>query len=223
LHQALRDTCRFFADLGIDAFAGQSTRKALTQGEQAAAAPAWLWHAKMCAKYFIDAICYPVLLASTRSIVLRNDPRSTLECLDVWCKEEGHLSLWSGMAAHMLSTAVDEAMEMYFSNQLDKASAGSEIEMADKVLLKVSFSSVSTILTGQINYVSTIQKCTSMLPGMLAAGMLAPAPLGDTLQSLPWRSSIQQFVLFGGIFALNARLIKWKIEMQAEDERNGPD
>lgn len=219
LHQGIRDAFRFFTDRCIRQVEKSfPTRESVAQGEQKTSTGAGLYRVRMFAKYVIDAICYPVLLASTRSIVLRHDSRSTWEFLKLWRNEEGALSLFQGVTASLLSSAVDEAMELVLSGSIDRCSAGCNIETADKLLLKVSSSSVVSIFTSPINYVGVIQRCQSTLPGMLT-----PSPLWDTVYSLPWKSSLYQFVMFGGILALNVRLIQWKLELQAQDDNEDPD
>jgi hypothetical protein len=48
-----------------------------------------------------------------------------------------------------------------------------------------------------------------------------PTPLWGTVRKLPWLSTFYQFLLFGGILAVNFRLIQLKLELEdtrAEDD-----
>merc|ERR1719444_647818 len=92
---------------------------------------------------------------------------------------------------------------------VDHCSMDSDIDMADKVLLKASGSSVASIFTAPVNYIGVIQRCQS--PSL---GMLEPEPLVDLVRSLPWKGSMYQFFMFGGVLALNVKLIQLKVQLQ---------
>lgn len=168
---------------------------------------------RLAVKYSIDCICYPVLLASTRLVVLRDAQESFWEQLCHWCREEGLLSLFAGLTASIASTAIEEAMEMVLTASIEKSSNGSNIDMADKLVLKACGGSVVSVFTAPINYVGVIQRCQSCLPGLLE-----PKPLWPIFMGLPWRSSFNQLVLFGGILALNVKVIQLKLQLQAEED-----
>merc|ERR1711957_465087 len=103
-------------------------------------------------------------------------------------------------------------MDIGLASCIDRFSAGTELEMADKVLLKASAVSVVSIFTSPINYVGVIQRCQSCLPELLEH-----TPILSTVLSLPWTNSVYQFFLFSGILALNMKMVQWKLEMQAEE------
>jgi len=164
---------------------------------------------RLVMKYGIDVLCYPILLASTRVVMLKNE-ESTWQTLRSWCREEGVFSLFSGLLASLLSTAFEEAMDFVLGACIDHGSA----DAADKLVLKACGSSVVSVFTSPINYVSVIQRCQSpILPGFAR-----PRPLGSIIRSLPWRGSFNQLVLFSGILGLNVRLIQWKIQLKEEDK-----
>mmetsp|Transcript_41640 Transcript_41640/g.90794 ORF Transcript_41640/g.90794 Transcript_41640/m.90794 type:complete len:303 (-) Transcript_41640:53-961(-) len=217
LHQATRDFLRFLADHGLGFFERRLPHRsgeAAAEGEDAVCvAKRSSRRLRTVTKYLIDAMCYPILLASTRGIILRYDPRNTWEHMCYWRREEGLLSLFHGLTASLLSTAFDEAMDMLLAFCIDRCAVGIEIDMADRLLLKASGSSVVSIFTAPINYVGVIQRCQSRLPGLLE-----PSPIWGTVVSLPWRGSLYQLIMFGGILALNVRLIQWKLELQALDD-----
>lgn len=239
LHQSSREAFRFCACRLVDRYtAAERAEKALalldkerspnkdakeitervTNAERALAAKnaeRWFYWTKMLVKYAIDVVCYPILLASTRGIVATGEPRATLQRLRLWSQAEGALSLFNGLSCSLVSTALDEAMEIGLAACIDRFSTGSELELADKVLLKASALSVASIFTSPFNYIGVIQRCQSSLPGLLAF-----SPIWQTAKSLPWRGSFYQFVLFASIFALNVKMVQWKLEMQADDDED---
>jgi len=172
----------------------------------------WLYWAKMLTKYSIDIVCYPLLLASTRTVILKDQTRETLQLMRLWSRVEGPMSLFNGLGCSLASTALDEAMDIGLASCIDRFSAGTELEMADKVLLKASAVSVVSIFTSPINYVGVIQRCQSSLPDLLEH-----TPILNTVLNLPWTNSVYQFFLFAGILALNMKMVQWKLEMQAEE------
>merc|ERR1712018_129184 len=99
-----------------------------------------------------------------------------------WCKEDGVLSLFNGLTSSLVSSALDEIMDLVLAACIDRYSSGTKIDMADKLLMKASGSSVVSIFTAPINYVGVIQRCQSCIPGLLE-----PSPLWGTVRSLPWR------------------------------------
>ncbi|CAE6931776.1 unnamed protein product [Symbiodinium natans] len=196
LHQVLRDSLRRLAEIP----GGRNTRRG----------PAWK-AARLAVKYGIDALCYPVLLASTRVVMLKSE-ESTWQKLGEWCREEGIWSLFSGLCASLLSTAFEEAMDMLLGACIDHGNA----DAADKLVLKACGNSVVSVFTSPINYVSVIQRCQSpRLPGFVR-----PRPLRGIVWGLPWRGSFNQLVLFSGILGLNVRLIQWKIQLKEEAEES---
>ncbi|CAE7757402.1 unnamed protein product [Symbiodinium sp. CCMP2456] len=164
---------------------------------------------RLLMKYGIDVVCYPILLASTRVVMLRNE-ESTWQTLCGWCREEGVFSLFSGLLASLLSTAFEEAMDFVLGACIDHGSA----DAADKLVLKACGSSVVSVFTSPINYVSVIQRCQS--PRL--SGFARPRPLLCIIRTLPWRGSLNQLLLFSGILGLNVRLIQWKIQLKEEDQ-----
>lgn len=222
LHQVVRDGLRFltercfrFAERRVEAGGKPSIRRGEGQGDKAEAAETEvLWYrSRLAVKYTIDAVCYPVLLASTRFVILHNDPRNSWQHVCSWCQKEGALALFSGLFASLVSTALDEVMEWVLALCVDYCTTDSDMELADRFLLKASGSSVASIFTAPVNYVGVIQRCQSR-----AAGMLEPEPILDLVRSLPWRSTGWQVVLYGGILGLNVKLIQWKMQLQKEEE-----
>merc|ERR1711974_323123 len=92
------------------------------------------------------------------------------------------------------------------------SAAGGQVDLADRLLLKASGTAVASIFTAHVNYVGVLQRCQSP-----AEGLLDPEPLPSLVRSLPWRLSAYQFVLYGGIMALNVKLVQWKLQLQAEE------
>eukprot|EP00930_Biecheleria_cincta_P057221 TRINITY_DN43196_c0_g1_i1.p1 TRINITY_DN43196_c0_g1~~TRINITY_DN43196_c0_g1_i1.p1 ORF type:complete len:322 (+),score=50.45 TRINITY_DN43196_c0_g1_i1:33-968(+) len=218
-HQALRDILRKLSEgcftlvesrLGLKPFGQAALQDSQDRGEEQLSSRKKRFISRLAAKYCIDCVCYPVLLASTRLVVLRDTQENSWERLCHWCREEGLLSLFAGLAASIASTAVEEAMEMILAGSLEK---NANIDMADKFVLKACGGSVVSVFTAPINYVGVIQRCQSCLPGLLE-----PKPLWPIIRGLPWRSSLNQLVLFSGVLALNVRVIQWKLQLQAEEE-----
>lgn len=170
---------------------------------------------RIIAKYLIEVLTYPVLLASTRFVVLYKDPNNTWQNVCMWCQEEGVLSLFSGIAASLLSTALDEIAEIVLAGCIDYCAKGCEVDMADKLLLKASGSSVVSIFTSPVNFIGVIQRCQSRM-----MGVIDPEPLPQLVRSLPWTSSAYQLLFYGGVMALNVKLISLKIQMQNETEED---
>lgn len=167
---------------------------------------------RLATKYLIDAMVYPILVAATRTIILHDDNGSAMSHLRTWYRQEGLTSLFCGLTASLLSSALDEVMDVVLAWCIDYCAQGSDVDLADKVLLKASGGSVVSIFTSPVNYIGVIQRCQSRYPGMLE-----PEPLPQLVRSLPWRGAMYQFFLFGGIMALNVRLIQWKIQLQNEE------
>jgi len=167
-------------------------------------------------KYVIDLCCYPILLASTRAIILRDDGMNTWQRLQLWCNHDGVWSLFSGATASLLSTACDEVMDAVLGACIDHCAVNSELGSTDKLTLKACSSSVASVLTAPLNHVGVIQRCQSCI-----SGLVWPTPLWGTVRKLPWLSTFYQFLLFGGILAVNFRLIQLKLELEdtrAEDD-----
>lgn len=222
LHQVLRESLRFGTGrcVGLlEPTLRKRWEKRQALEDEAAAAEAevafsrWLYWAKMMAKYAIDIVCYPILLASTRTVILKNQPHDTFQRMCLWGRADGPLSLFNGLTCSLASTALDEAMDIGLASCIDRFSAGTELELADKILLKASAISVVSIFTAPFNYVGVIQRCQSSLPDLLAF-----SPMLRTVYNLPWRSSFYQFFLFSSILALNVKMVQWKLEMKAEDD-----
>jgi len=167
-------------------------------------------------KYVMDLFCYPILLASTRTIILRDDGMNTWQRLRLWCNHDGVSSLFSGATASLLNTAVDEVMDAVLGACIDHCAVNSELGSTDKLTLKACSSSVASVLTAPLNHVGVIQRCQSCLPGLVW-----PTPLWGTVRKLPWLSTFYQFLLFGGILAVNFKLLQLKLELgdaPAEDD-----
>jgi len=221
LHQAIRDMLRMAAEsciglverrLGWTPFLRPALQDSDETPEVQHRRNRFL--SRLAVKYCIDGLCYPVLLASTRIVVLKSE-ESTWQRLCNWCQEEGLLSLFGGVAASLLSTALEEAMEMILAACIDRSAHSSNVDLADKLVLKACGGSVVSVFTAPINYVGVIQRCQSKLPGLPE-----PRPLWSTVKGLPWRGSFNQLLLFGGMLALNVRLVQWKLELQAEAEED---
>eukprot|EP00416_Gambierdiscus_australes_P036668 CAMPEP_0171106562 /NCGR_PEP_ID=MMETSP0766_2-20121228/65019_1 /TAXON_ID=439317 /ORGANISM="Gambierdiscus australes, Strain CAWD 149" /LENGTH=316 /DNA_ID=CAMNT_0011567675 /DNA_START=138 /DNA_END=1088 /DNA_ORIENTATION=+ len=233
LHQLVRDGLRFTANLWLGASLSSWGQLSLRSGHaskgsesgevsqgfvaESASAPEpcgeavarhmYWW--KLAAKYLIDAACYPLLLASTRAVLLREDGCSAWSRLCTWCQVEGALSLFGGLTASLVSSALDEAADALLEVCIDRCSAGSAIGSVDRLMLKACSCSLASVFTAPFNYVGVIQRCQSpRLPGLPR-----PAPLWGTVLNLPWQSSIYQLVMFGGILALNVKMIQLKLEL----------
>jgi len=220
LHQAIRDMLRMAGEFGVSLVERRLGWTPFVQPALQDAAAGQVdvpsrkkrFLSRLALKYCIDGLVYPVLLASTRVIVLKNEEESTWQRLCEWGREEGLLSLFGGLTASLLSTAVEEAMEMILAACIDRNAHASNVDVADKLVLKACGGSVVSVFTAPINYVGVIQRCQSNLPGLPE-----PRPLWSTVKGLPWRGSLNQLLMFGGILALNVRLIQWKLELQAEE------
>lgn len=235
LHQAARDTLRLLAERGIRFVERRLEDRGRRQGGGAGATrdsggsavvlaggegqevevvrQRRAYRRRVAAKYLIDVVCYPLLLASTRMVILHGDPRNTWQQMCYWRQEEGALSLFSGLTASLLSTALDEVMDMVLAYCIEYCATGTDMELPDRLLLKASGSSVVSIFTAPVNYIGIIQRCQSRIPGLTP-----PEPLPELVWSLPWRGSLTQFLLFGGLMAVNVRLIQWKIQLQNEQD-----
>merc|ERR1719350_929699 len=156
---------------------------------------------------------YPVLLTSTRSVIFAHDPHTMWEHVCRWVREEGFLVLYNGLIASLLQTALDEIMDNVLAKCIDYCSAGNDIELTEKMLLKASGSSVVSSFTSLVNYIGVIQRCQSRLPGMLE-----PEPFPSLVRGLPWRSCGMQFMLYGGMMAVNVKLIQMKVQFREEEE-----
>jgi len=163
---------------------------------------------RTAAKYLIDAVCYPILLTSSRSIILRADPCNTWERGCFWCSREGVLSLFRGMPCSLASAGCDEAMDMALSTCLDRVAAGGTLEITDRWMLGATAQSVLSFFTAPINMVGVIQRCQSGL----IPGLPQPRDLWETVKGLPWWSFCYQLVMFSGFLALQIRLVQMKME-----------
>lgn len=159
-------------------------------------------------KYAINALCYPILLASTRIIVLHcDDPRELVGHVNNWCREEGLLCLFKGLSCSLLSTALDEIMEsVVISAGLERSAPeeGSVEELLNKFVLQDAVSSLVSICSAPVSHVGTIQRCQSPLPHLLAVESLSA-----TVRSLPWKSFAQQLFMFPAGILMNVMLIQW--------------
>ncbi|CAE8694436.1 unnamed protein product, partial [Polarella glacialis] len=185
LHQAIRDLLRFMSDrcIGlVESRCRPSTASGLQEGtqqervvvagdaaeeEEDSSSLRRLFLSRLATKYCIDCICYPVLLASTRAIVLRGDQESSWERVRLWCREEGLLTLFGGLAASLLSTALEEAFDFLLASCIDRCAEGSKVDMTDRLVLKACGGSVVSLFTAPVNYVGVIQRCQSPFPGFL--------------------------------------------------------
>jgi len=223
LHTTLRDSLRIIAERSIRYFEGRSKNEANIVTSNGAGNTSTSvsgditmtkkgYRARLLTKYLIDAVCYPVLLVSTRFIIVYSETGSYKNSIDEWRQKEGLLSFFGGMAASLLSTALDEVMEWILAACIEYCSQGTDVELADKVLLKASGSSVVSVLTSPVNHLGVIQRCQSE-----CRGLLEPEPISELLSSLPWKGTLYQVFLFGGVMALNVRLVQWKIILQQEE------
>lgn len=170
------------------------------------------YRTRMVTKYLIDALCYPLLLASTRMIIMHDDPSSTWQHMCSWRKEEGALSLFGGVCASLVCNALDEVMDWVLGWCIDYCAKDSDMEIADRILLKASGSSVVSIFTSPVSYVGVIQRCQSSLPRLPD-----PESVPEMVKTLPWRGCVYQFFLYGGIMAINVRLIQMKMQLRDQD------
>lgn len=138
----------------------------------------------------------------------------TCQQMRLWSTDEGKFCIFNGLTTTLINTALDEVMEVALSACIETCAMGSQLELSDKLILKATALSVTSIFTAPVSYLGLIQRCQSDQ----TAGLLTPRPVFDILSCLPWRSSFYQLVLFSGLLALNVRLIQFKIEQQREDE-----
>merc|ERR1740129_1551725 len=107
LHAVVRDFCRYITERALRKKEGDAPTG---DGDAAQLQRRRRFQRRLAAKYAIDALTYPILLASTRSVILHEDSRSTWQLMRSWCSEEGAFALFNGVAASLLSTALDEVM-----------------------------------------------------------------------------------------------------------------
>jgi hypothetical protein len=225
-HSGIREMLRWLANrfwnaLGFtsrsaiqdkDGSKSEDSAKATTE-EREAGSVYWV---KASTKYLIDVACYPMLLVSTRNIIMRKaDPRTMLQRVSEWKAADGALSMFNGLTAHLCSMVLDDIMDAILMVCIDRCSEGMEreLELADKFLLKTCGASVVSVFTGLINHIGVIQRCQSVLTELIPF-----TPISKTISGLPWKGTFYQFLIFSGIFALNVRLISMKMEAQMQDE-----
>lgn len=212
LHMAFRDTMRFVGERVLRLMGCRLVSATREPGDQAQLSrPRQGFKQRLALKYAIEAVCYPILLFSTRAIILRGDPSSPWDQLCCWCKLDGPLSLFNGLFCHLLAQAVDETMEVILGWCINHA--GSDLDIKDKFILKSCGQSVAAVFTSPITHVGIIQRCQSPI-----SGLLEPRNLRNTIWGLPWRSSFYQFLLFSGILGLNVTVIKAQKDMDQRDE-----
>lgn len=211
LHQVTRDALKFLAERGLR----WVERRQIADREQTVDTDVDLarrrYRVRLAIKYLIDAMCYPMLLAATRVITLHDDASNSWQQLCHWRSEEGVLSLFGGVCASLISTALDEAMDYVLAWCIDYCSKDSDVDVADRILLKASGGSVVSVFTTPINYIGVIQRCQSKLPRLPD-----PEPMLELLKSLPWRGCVYQFAMYGGIMAINVRLVQMKIQLREQ-------
>jgi len=220
LHHAVRDSSRFLAEKAFQFVEGpqedeveeRSADGTGSTGTVAKKQTRKQFAYRVLTKYAIEALSYPLLLASTRAVVMKLDGKGFWEHLGIWLREDGFLSLFGGLLASLSSTGLEEIMDHVLSWCIDYCASGQEIEVADKVLLKASGSSVVSILTAPVNYIGIIRRCQSHSMGVPREGTF------ELLRSLPWYSSFQQFLFFSGIMALNVKLVAMKVQLKQEQE-----
>jgi len=220
LHQATRELLKWTAERGFRwwerrrAADSPSSQAAVEDGE--VALTKGQYRLRLATKYLIDAMCYPLLLASTRAIILRDDPSMNilhqLRQVRQWGREEGILSLFGGLCASMLTTALDEVMDWVLAWCIDYCAKDSDLELTDRILLKASGSSVVSIFTAPVNFLGVILRCQSKMPSLPDH-----EPLSELAKTLPWRGCVYQFALYGGIMAINVRLIQLKMQLRDQD------
>jgi len=220
LHHVVRDGLRYLTDCCVGVAENRLSlyrKKSEAQEEEATdLCPARTsFRLRTTLKYLLEVVCYPIQLASARSIILQINPLNLVDHFRSWCEHDGARSLLNGLPSSLMSTALDELMDIGVSACIDYCTTGSDLELADKMVLKLFASNIASILTTPINNVGIIQRCQSSLPGLLE-----PVPLCDTVRQLPWRGCLYQLFMFGGIFMLYVRLMKLKGEAQAEDEHD---
>eukprot|EP00929_Paragymnodinium_shiwhaense_P026230 TRINITY_DN15636_c0_g1_i1.p1 TRINITY_DN15636_c0_g1~~TRINITY_DN15636_c0_g1_i1.p1 ORF type:complete len:332 (-),score=41.32 TRINITY_DN15636_c0_g1_i1:309-1229(-) len=206
LHQAMRDVLRFLIDRSSRPLMAILDREVETDGEEKELTPL-AYRFRLFAKYLVDVAVYPLLLLSTRTIVLHGDGKTPLERLMYWRQQEGTASLFSGVGATLLASALDDAADAVLSYGL----AGVKVELADKILLKACGASVASVFTAPITHIGTIQRCQSALEGLLE-----PRPWMMIAKGLPYKTSLWQLIMFAGILGLNIKLVQWKAEAMAE-------
>lgn len=233
LHLAFRDAMRYLTDKSITIFEGKSALvpisvsttargKSLSDDlaeenivavNEAGVLSRKSYWCRLASKYLIDIVCYPLLFASTR-YVIKYDASCTTQ-LRTCCEQEGWSALFNGLAFTLICTAMDEVMDWVLAWCVDYCAEGSELEVGDKLLLKASGSSVVSIFTSPLNYIALIQRCQSG-----TQGLLQPRPVKELVWTLPWKGAVHQFFLFGGVLALNARLIQMKMQLLNEAKLN---
>lgn len=214
LHQAVRDTIRLLTEFALRRWEGRGASGSDEGDDSKCDEIQRRYKRRVFAKYAIDALSYPVLLASTRSVLVKDLPSGTMAHVRDWVRIEGVWSLYNGMTASLLSTALDEIMDNLLAKCIDYCSGGAQVQLSDRMLLKASGSSVVSILTAPINYIAIIQRCQSSIPGLPEA-----EPIPELVKTLPWGSCALQFLLFGGLMAINVKLIQMKVQIQEEQDQ----
>uniref|UniRef100_A0A7S1WUK1 Uncharacterized protein n=1 Tax=Alexandrium catenella TaxID=2925 RepID=A0A7S1WUK1_ALECA len=227
LHTAARDLLKFLADCGLRrcgclsaALPAKADAEAVSEapdGERQGKAPGrGAYCMRLAVKYLIDAACYPLLLASTRAILLCDDQTNVWERFCSWREAEGMMSLFGGLASSLVCTAFEEIAEVLLERFIERSTADSEISTVDKLTLKACSSQVASVFTAPFNYVGVIQRCQSQLPGLPR-----PQPLRGMVLNLPWLSSLYQLVAFSGVLALNVKMMQLKLEYEDFQEEGG--
>lgn len=206
LHELARNSMRYLVDRWL---IPRIRRDTIDEAEQSLVANRWRHNARLLAKYAIEMMCYPILMASSRLIIFRGAPEGSWPRVRHWCREEGVGAFFFGIWPHMIGQVFEEAMSLV----VDYAVGSTGMEASDQMLLKVTSMAWGSVLLTPIQNVSVIQRCQSHLPGLAE-----PCPVTDILKNLPLKSACIQFIMFGGILALNFKIIQWKVEVQRNEE-----
>jgi len=234
LHQAARDVLRLLAGRGLNRLRvggssggegnggegnGDGDGGGVKEAPVSGPPPRGVYCLRLAAKYLIDAACYPLLLASTRAVLLRDDAGSPWQRLRAWREAEGLRSLFGGLAASLACTALEEAADALLERCIERCceGAGDEVGSVERLSLKVLGTQVASVLTAPLSCVGVVQRCQSAL----VPGLPAPRPLWSTVRSLPWLSSLWQLLGLGGVFALQLKMIGMKLEFEAYQEELG--
>lgn len=179
LHQLTRDALRSLADRCIGSRREDESATDLDQQKHRLS-----YNLRMLTKYLIEAVCYPLLLVSSRVTIYHGDPQGTWPRIRYWCREEGIGSLFGGLTPHLFGSVFEEVLSL----GIDHCTRGFQLEPSDVILLKTSGVALGSVFTTPIHNVSVIQRCQSSIPGLV--GIM---PLRNIVRALPWKAAVMQF------------------------------
>mmetsp|Transcript_16737 Transcript_16737/g.45325 ORF Transcript_16737/g.45325 Transcript_16737/m.45325 type:complete len:311 (-) Transcript_16737:216-1148(-) len=218
LHHAVRECLKFAAGRCIDCVERLRGKLSEPSEFREAQSTSQIYGLRTVVKYAIDIVCYPLLLCSTREIILGTSPLKSLQVMRGWCSQEGTGSLFNGVSMTLLSSMVDQIMNEVVVVAVGWYMEGCPLDEFDKLLLNMCSFQVVSICTEPLSHVGVIQRCQSSLPGLLSF-----RPQWKILTGLPWKGSLCYFAFFAAILGLNVKTIRWKLdEMQNSEEVLNP-